>query len=62
MSANRHRIEQKFEVGDLVLFRLQPYKQSSLNKSGAKKLKHRFYGPYIIMCLVGEVSYEIELL
>jgi hypothetical protein len=50
MSADMHKIERKFEVGDLVSLRLQPYKQSSLKKSGAEKLKPRFYGPYRIMC------------
>jgi hypothetical protein len=50
ISADRHRIECIFEVGDLVFLRLQPYKQSSLKKSGDEKLKHRFYGPYKIMC------------
>jgi hypothetical protein len=61
MSADRHRIEHSFEVGDLVFLRFQPYKQSSLKKSGAKKLKPRFYGPYRIMRRVGEVAYEVEL-
>jgi hypothetical protein len=49
MSAERHRIEHIFDVGDLVFLRLQPYRQTSLKKSGAEKLKHRFYGPYRIM-------------
>jgi hypothetical protein len=62
MSADRHRIERSFEVGDLVFLRLQPYRQSSPKKSGAEKLKPRFYGPYRIMCRIGEVSYELELL
>jgi hypothetical protein len=61
MSANRHMIECIFEVGDLVFLRLQPYRQSSLKKSGAKKLKPRFYGPYRIMRRVGEVTYELEI-
>jgi hypothetical protein len=61
MSADRHRIERSFEVGDLVFLRLQPYKQSSLKKSRAKKLKPIFYGPYRIMHWVGEVPYELEL-
>jgi hypothetical protein len=60
MSADRHRIERSFEVGDLVFLRLQPYRQSSLKKSGAEKLKPRFYGPYRIMRRVGEVAYELE--
>jgi hypothetical protein len=49
ISADKHRIEHIFEVGDLVFLRLQPYRQSSLKKSGDKKLKPRFYGPYRIM-------------
>jgi hypothetical protein len=61
MSADRHRIERSFEVGDLVFSRLQPYRQSSLKKSGVEKLKPRFYGPYRIMHRVGEVAYELEL-
>jgi hypothetical protein len=61
ISADRHRIERSFEVGDLVFLRLQPYKQSSLKKSGAEKLKPKFYGPYRIMRRVGEVAYNLEL-
>jgi hypothetical protein len=61
VSADRHRTERTFEVGDLVSLRLQPYRQSSLKKSGAKKLKPRFYGPYRIIHMVGEVAYELEL-
>jgi hypothetical protein len=44
--ANRHRVEHSFEVGDLVFLLLQPYRQSSLKRSGAEKLKPKFYGPY----------------
>jgi hypothetical protein len=54
-------IEHNFEVEDFILLKLQPYKQSSLKKSGAEKLKPIFYGPYKIMRWVGEVDYELEL-
>jgi hypothetical protein len=57
----RQRIERSFEVGDLVFLRLQPYRQSSLKRSKAEKLKPRFYGPYMITRRVGEVAYELEL-
>jgi hypothetical protein len=60
MSAYMHRIEHNFEVGDLVFLRLQPYRQSSLKKSGAEKLKPRFFGPYKIMRRVGEVVYVLS--
>jgi hypothetical protein len=43
ISVDRHRIEHIFEVGDFVFLRLQPYRQSSLKKSGAEKLKPKFY-------------------
>jgi hypothetical protein len=59
--ADRHRVERSFEVGDLVFLRLQPYRQSSLKKSGAEKLRPRFYGPYRVVRRVGEVAYELEL-
>ena len=45
----------------MVFLRLQPYRKSSLKKSGAEKLKPKFYGPYRIMHQVGEVAYELEL-
>jgi hypothetical protein len=61
VNADRHRVERSFEVGDLVFLRLQPYRQSSLKKSGAEKLKPRFYGPYRVIRRVGEVAYELEL-
>jgi hypothetical protein len=59
--ADRHRVERTFEVGDLVFLRLQPYRQSSLKKSGAEKLKPQFYRPYRVTRRVGEVAYELEL-
>jgi hypothetical protein len=62
MYADKNRVECIFEVGDLVFLRLHPYIQSSLNKSGADKLKHLFYGPYRLIRRVGEVAYEMELL
>ena len=59
--ADQQRVERSFEVGDMVYLRLQPYRQSSLKKSGAEKLKPRFYGPFKITKRIGEVAYELEL-
>jgi hypothetical protein len=60
MYVDRHRVEHKFEVGDLVILRLQPYIQSSLKKSGVNNLKPRLYGLYRVTRRVGEVAYELE--
>ena len=59
--ADRGRVERHFEVGDLVYLRLQPYRQSTLKQKGAEKLKPRFYGPYRVIGIVGQVAYELEL-
>ena len=59
--ADKHRVELSFEIGDMVYLRLQPYRQSSLKKSGAEKLRPRFYGPYRVTRRIGEVAYELEL-
>jgi hypothetical protein len=59
--ADRYRVEHTFKVGDLEFLRLQPYRQYSLKKSGAEKLKPRFYEPYRVTRRNGEVAYELEL-
>ena len=61
VNSYRHMIENRFEVGDLLFLRIQPYRYSSLNKSGIEKLKPIFYGPYRVIRRVGEVAYELEL-
>ena len=45
----------------MVYLMLQPYRQSTLKKSGVEKLKPRYYGPFRIVRGVDEVAYELEL-
>jgi hypothetical protein len=59
--ADQKRTERTFEVDDMVYLMLQPYRQSTLRRSGAEKLKPRYYGPFRIIKRVGEVAYELEL-
>ena len=59
--ADKHREERTFQVDDLVYLRLQPYKQTSLKRNGAEKLKPRNYGPYKVIQKIGEVGYELKL-
>ena len=61
MFADRHRVEQRFELEDIVYLWLQPYRPYSLKKKAVEKLKPRFYGPYLIIRKVGEVAYELSL-
>ena len=45
----------------MVYLHLQPYKKYTLKEKGDEKLKPNFYGPYRVICRVGEVAYELEL-
>eukprot|EP00253_Pinus_taeda_P023004 PITA_23004 len=58
--ADRGRVERQFEVGDVVYLRLQPYRQSSLKQKGVEKLKPHFYGPYRVICKIGQVTVTDE--
>ncbi|XP_027083473.2 uncharacterized protein [Coffea arabica] len=60
--ADERRSERKFEVGDWVYLRLQPYRQSSMAIRGNTKLLARYYGPYEVIEKVREVAYRLQLL
>src|ERR1700678_1498878 len=55
VQADKHRVDRTFEVGDLVYLRLQPYRQVSIKRIGAKKLQPRFFGPYRVNKRIGAV-------
>ncbi|KAH9657611.1 hypothetical protein KPL70_023155 [Citrus sinensis] len=59
--ADKKKSERKFEVGDMVFLRLQPYKQVSLSIHSNRKLSPRFYGPYKVIQKIGQVAYKLEL-
>jgi hypothetical protein len=59
--ADQHRSERRFEAGDLVFLKLQPYVQSSLAPRSHQKLAFRFLGPFRIMEHVGFMAYRLEL-
>ena len=59
--SNKKKSERKFEVGDMVFLRLQPYKQVSLSIHNNRKLSPRFYGPYKVIQKFGQVAYKLEL-
>lgn len=50
---NAHRREMQFEVEDIVLVRLQPYRQTSVANRPFPKLAKRYYGPYKIVERIG---------
>lgn len=59
--ADKHRTERVFEVGDVVLLKLQPYRQPTVRGAMPHKLSPRYYGPYIIMEKIGSAAYRPQL-
>nr|XP_027067300.1 uncharacterized protein LOC113692891 [Coffea arabica] len=59
--ADERRSERRFEVGNCVYLRLQPYRQSSVAVRSNTKLSARYHGPFEVMEKVGEVAYKLKL-
>jgi Chromo (CHRromatin Organisation MOdifier) domain len=60
--ADRKRTERKFQLGDWVYLKLQPYKQVSIqDKTCTHKLKSKYYGPFEIFKKIGVVAYKLNL-
>ncbi|KAM2388601.1 hypothetical protein ACFXTH_038026 [Malus domestica] len=58
--ADKHAIDQRYNVGDWVFLKLSPWKGVvRFEKKG--KLSPRCIGPYMIIEQVGEVAYRLEL-
>lgn len=52
--------EREFNIGDMVLLKLQPYKQVSMHR-GNVKMQPKFYGPFKVLNRVGKMAYKLQL-
>ncbi|GAU31857.1 hypothetical protein TSUD_114680 [Trifolium subterraneum] len=74
LKANLHRAQQimkkyadskrrfaEFQVGDMVLVKLQPYRQHSIALHQNQKLGLRYFGPFPVIQKVGSMAYKLLL-
>ncbi|CDP11414.1 unnamed protein product [Coffea canephora] len=59
--ADERRSERRFDIGEWVHLRLQPYRQGSVAMRSNTKLSARYYGPYEVVGKVGELAYRLKL-
>nr|KYP36855.1 Retrotransposable element Tf2 [Cajanus cajan] len=59
--ADKKRFDVDFQIGDLVLVKLQPYRQHSLALRKNQKLGLRYFGPFAVIDKIGKVAYKLQL-
>jgi hypothetical protein len=59
--ANVKRLERVFQIGGLVLLKLQPYAQSTVVNRPCPKVVIKYFGPYKIVAKIGAAAYKLEL-
>lgn len=58
-AADKKRTPITYEEGDLVLVRLQPYKQTSIKAGFYHKLGQKYYRPFLILQKINEVTITV---
>lgn len=59
--ADRGQTPREFQVGELVLLKLQPYAQKIVVNRPYPKLSFKFFGPFNIVARIGAVAYKLDL-
>jgi hypothetical protein len=61
VDANTRRSPRQFQVGELVLLKLQPYVQTSVVSRPCPKLVLKYFGSYKVLERIGQAAYKLDL-
>jgi hypothetical protein len=61
IDADSKRSERSFQVGEMILLKLQPYAQSLVINRPCPKLAMKYFGPYQVMEKIREAAYKLYL-
>ena len=59
--ADKHKVDRRFEIGDWVYLKLQPYRQNTLVDRQFQKLVPRYFGPYQVENTIRVAVYRFKL-
>ena len=60
-NTDRHRRDQEFKVGDCVIVKLRPQRQTSVTGTTYSKLGKQYYDPFQVTECMGKVAYKVQL-
>jgi len=58
---DKKRLPHPFKIGDMVLVKLRPYRQTSVSENRNNKLSKQFFGPFQIIQQIGKVAFKLQL-
>jgi hypothetical protein len=61
VAADKKRSDRIFQVGEIVLLKLQTYAQLSIVNRPCPKLAMKYFGPYKVLEKIGVAAYKLEL-